>query len=147
MQALRDKPHLKQFIKFCIVGVSNVILDFSVFNLLAFHFGLYWVLATCMSFLVAVSNSFYWNRRWTFNAAQQGKSQQRYALFVLINIGGLLLNLTIMKTVMLLLTGAWNHELSPQVANTAKLAATAVVVFWNFFANKHWTFKPESTPE
>jgi len=52
---------------------------------------------------------------------------------------GATLNYTIVSLVLLL----DNQDPHPKwVFNGAKLLATGIVVFWNFFANKHWTFSP-----
>ena len=40
-----------------------------------------------------------------------------------------------------MLTNAGKQEYGALLFNGALLAATAVVVFWNFFANRFWTFK------
>lgn len=139
--ALLARPGLVQFLKFCTVGASNLAIDMAVATTLTFVFHWHWALANTCSFIVAVSNSFYWNRRWTFNDRSKAKQSQRYLLFVTINVVGLGINLTVMKTAMLIMAGSWDHELSKPMMLIAKLVATSVVVFWNFFANKRWTFK------
>lgn len=131
-----------QFIKFCVVGVSNLLIDYSISYVLTFHFGLWWVLAQMISFSVAVTNSFFWNRRWTFQAHNGENHAQQYVMFFTVNIIGLALNLGIMKTVFFAFTHSW-HGQPPQKIDwmIAKMSATVIVVLWNFGANKHWTFK------
>jgi putative flippase GtrA len=166
--ALWNRPAVRQFIKFCIVGASNVVLDIGVSSALLFVFGMNWVLSKCISFLVAVSNSFYWNCRWTFREAlpqeafpvrgqgaaaalnekadearlnlQLPLQQTRYLKFVVINIAGFLLNLVVMKVVFMAATGSWYHAMSRPLWLTGSAIATCVCVFWNFLANKKWTF-------
>ncbi|HXG24101.1 MAG TPA: GtrA family protein [Chthonomonadales bacterium] len=137
-----QKPAIRQFIKFCLVGTSSFAIDFGVSFFLTFGFHMWWVLAKTISFTLAVTNGFFWNRRWTFRAIGYRRRRDQYAMFYLVNIVGYVLNLTIMKTVFFISTGTWRgqHPTKP-VFIIATLVATAVVVFWNFTANKYWTFR------
>ncbi|HVF11379.1 MAG TPA: GtrA family protein [Abditibacteriaceae bacterium] len=140
-QALLRHAGVRQFVKFCIVGASSFTIDFTISYILTFHFMLWWVLAKTISFFLAVTNGFYWNRRWTFSGKGRSDKQQ-YMQFVAVNIVGWSLNIGIMKTVFFLATGTWRgqHPSKP-LWLAATLTAMSIVVFWNFFANKHWTFK------
>jgi putative flippase GtrA len=140
---LIHKPAIRQFVKFCIIGATSFAIDVSISYFLTFHFLMWWVLAKTISFSLAVTNGFFWNQRWTFRAVGHRKHHEQYAMFFGVNIVGWLLNLTIMKSVFFVSTGTWKgqHPTKP-VWIAATLLATAIVVFWNFFANKHWTFKP-----
>ncbi|HEX8833732.1 MAG TPA: GtrA family protein [Abditibacteriaceae bacterium] len=145
--SLLQNVALRQFVKFCIVGVSNLALDLGVSYILTFHFLMWWPAAKTLSFLIAVTNSFFWNSRWTFRAVDKARQKQQYALFVLINVVGWMLNLTIMKSVFWALTRSWDmtHPTKPMWL-LASFIATAIVVSWNFFANRHWTFKQPAAP-
>src|ERR1700690_585125 len=59
-------PVLVQFVKFGIVGVSNTLLTFAVYTLLLKGFGLWYLAASAIGFVVGAVNGFLWNRRWTF---------------------------------------------------------------------------------
>lgn len=133
---------VRQFVKFCIVGSTSFTIDFVVSYILTFHFMMWWVLAKTISFMLAVTNGFYWNRRWTFGSIEGRNKKRQYMQFVAVNIVGWTLNLVIMKTVFFFATGTWRgqHPTKP-VWLAATLTATVIVVFWNFLANKHWTFK------
>jgi putative flippase GtrA len=140
--ALHQNRALRQFVKFCIVGASNFALDVGVSYILTFHFHMWWPMAKTISFLIGVSNSFFWNSRWTFRALNSERQHRQYLLFVGINVIGWLLNLAIMKSVFWWMTGTFRgqHPNKPQWL-LAKLFATIIVVSWNFTANKKWTFK------
>lgn len=133
---------LLQFVKFCIVGASNFALDAGIAYVLTFTFHLSWLIANTVSFIVGVSNSFYWNSRWTFRALDASRQTQQYLIFFGINVIGYMLNQVIMALVIYVLSGTW-QEPKPDKMHwiTAKLVATAIVVAWNFGANKKWTFK------
>lgn len=154
------RPGARQFVKFCIVGLSSTIIDFGLLNLLHYRVGLPLAVAATCSFLVAVTNGFYWNRRWTFRAGE-GDAAKQYSKFIATNIVGWLLNLTIMtaalviasrlnlttvkeppaEIVQLIALGQGKELFSPRAVNSAKALATVVVTAWNFTASKLWTFK------
>lgn len=139
-----------QFLKFCIVGVSSTVIDKGGLWLLLklFPSVAWWILAT-VSFAFGVTNGFFWNRRWTFEAHGEGHAaaHQQYAKFIFSNIVGLLLNLAFTKVFLFFATGKVVHEVNPPALYVigASLCAAPIVVFWNYFANKHWTFKAAST--
>lgn len=158
--SLASRPGPRQFIKFCIVGATSTIIDFGLLNLLKFHFGLPLALAATCSFLVAVANGFYWNRRWTFRAGD-GDARRQYPKFLATNVIGWMLNLSIMtlalilgshlrvisvqeepmQIVRLIALGQGKDAFTPLAVNTAKAIATVCVTAWNFTASKRWTFK------
>jgi len=121
---------LKQFIKFAIVGTSSTIVDFAVLNLLVlvFHFNVY--LSATISFILAVTNGFIWNRFWTFRS--EGKKTLEYGKFMFVNTIGLGMNLAIMFVLI--------HYLDLWY-NFAKAIAIVIVMFWNFYGSKKWVFK------
>jgi putative flippase GtrA len=139
---LLQRPGMQQFLKFCVVGATSFTIDVGISYILTFHFHMWWVLAKTVSFTLAVTNGFFWNQRWTFDAVGKRKHHEQYAMFFGVNIVGYILNLAIMKAVFFASTGQWRgqHPTKP-VWFAATLTATVIVVFWNFFANKHWTFK------
>ncbi len=139
---LLKRPEIQQFIRFCVVGCSSLTIDFVISYVLTFKMGVKWEIAKTISFTLAVTNSFFWNRHWTFDAVGQRDHHTQYAMFFSVNIVGYLLSLGIMKLVMFISTGSIHGDFSSKpLFIVATLVATAVVVFWNFFANKHWTFK------
>ncbi len=139
---LLGRPGVRQFIKFCLVGASSTVIDLGLLFFLTHTFNTPWAIAKIFSFSLGVTNGFFWNSRWTFNHIEQIDPRARYAKFCAVNIVGLLLSLTIMKTIFVLHFHMWQHQ-NPKglILLVAQLVATPIVVFWNFFANKHWTFK------
>lgn len=122
-----------QFLRFSIVGTINFFLDYAVYIGLTRCFG-FWgrhiVLATTVSFIAAVLSSFFLNTFWTFRCDAAGW-QKRIWKFFAVATGGLALNALILFA----LTGLGVYDL------LAKLAATAIVLVWNFFLQKKWTFR------
>src|SRR3979409_1777703 len=62
----RRVPMLMQLVKFGAVGVSNTLLTFLVYTLLLKVFGVWYLAASAIGFLVGAVNGFLLNRRWTF---------------------------------------------------------------------------------
>ena len=63
---LLSLPLLAQFVKFGIVGASNTLLSFLIYTLLLKVFGVWYLAAAAIGFLIGAVNSFLLNRSWTF---------------------------------------------------------------------------------
>ena len=138
--ALHQRRGVRQLVKFGIVGASSTAINFAVLNLMliALHQGKY--VSVVAAFLVSVVNGYIWNKRWTFREAQVKAVHTQFVQFLLVNLVGLGLNLLIIR----LISGPLESDFhfSMVIAtNVAELVATAVVVMWNFTANRLWTFK------
>lgn len=147
-------PAVRQFAKFCIIGASSTVIDVGLLNLLVhptllFAGGLHWIPAQIISFAIAVANSFVWNSLWTFKGMGTGARHEQFIKFLLVNIGGLLLNVLVMKLVMFTVHPALFHQgnPSPRLLNAAKAVAIVIVSLWNFTANKRWTFSGKPTTD
>lgn len=125
---------LAEFIRFAIVGFINTALDFLVYTgltRLVDFFAQYYLVANLISFSLAATNSFIWNRNWTFKYKGKDIGRQ-YLKFFLVSIGGLLIN----EGVLFLLVSNFHfYDLF------AKVIAVGVTLAWNFFVNRFWTFK------
>lgn len=129
-----QRTGVKQFIKFSLVGVTNTIIDFSAYFFLTRVLAVHFLVANIISFTIAVSWSYFLNKRWTFRDTDTRTGVQFFK-FVLVNIVGLALNEGTLSLVVLVF-GA--HDLA------AKLIAVVIVVIWNFFINRTWTFTQHS---
>ncbi|HVK04469.1 MAG TPA: GtrA family protein [Armatimonadaceae bacterium] len=162
---LLKRKGLRQFVKFCIVGLSSFTIDLGILLLLNKVLGLPLVFAATISFLIAVANGFYWNRRWTFRA-HGGDPRKQYPKFLLTNIVGWLLNVSIMtlaliaasqldlttvkeppvEIIKLIALGQGKEVFSARAVTAAKICATIVVTAWNFTAARFWTFRKADRP-
>ncbi len=129
---------IQRFSRFLAVGAVGTFLDFSLLTLLKLA-GLPTLFANTFSFTAGLINNFTWNRLWTFHDATQADWRRQLVQFTMVSLVGLALNNAIllwleMPLGQLLGQPAWGYV-------PAKVAATAVVVFWNYFANRKWTFK------
>lgn len=135
----RGRKELRRLARFGVVGASGFLVDFSVLNALLFWAHLSpWLANTC-SFSVAVTNTFIWNRLWTFPESRQRPLPSQLAQFFLVNIIGLGINQLIFLGSNVLL---WSHLFVAVLAiNLAKMTASGVALFWNFGANRAWTWR------
>jgi putative flippase GtrA len=132
-----------QIVKFLEVGVLNTLIDIGILNLLVWltgvtsGFGL--APLNTVSFLTAATNSYFWNKFWTF---KKGKEKRRgeFLQFLIIsaigwgiNTGIVVLGTTYLAPIANLSAGAW--------VNIMKLTATFVSMTWNFIGYKFIVFK------
>ena len=128
---------LGRFARFLTVGALGTFLDFGLLSLLK-AFGFPTLLANSLSFSAGVANNFTFNRLWTFADAKRSNWRRQLMEFLLVSLVGLALNNAIvlwLETPLGQLLGQPEYGYLP-----AKVIATGVVVFWNYFANRYWTF-------
>ncbi len=119
-----------QFVKFGIVGVSNTLITFAVYTLLLKGFGVWYLAASAIGFVVGAVNGFLWNRRWTFRGhVGDALTPVRWGI---VQGCGLGLNLGLLY---LLVHDAGLDELLGQAL------ATVVVTVLTFIVNRAWTFR------
>ena len=144
---IKNPAERTRFLKFCVVGVIGFVVDFGVMNLLL-HFTGNVRLASTVSFIAAVISNFLWNRYWTYPDSREKPVMQQLGQFFLINVIGLgiryLLFLTIDRPIISLAERILPADffISPDVAghNITMVIAVFVVMMWNFFANRLWTY-------
>lgn len=140
MKELLNRPGIRQFIKFGVVGGTGTIVDLGFYNLLAIVFGYNIYIARLVSFILAATNNYILNRKWTFRS-QDKKIAAEFGKFFFIATIGLFMNLGIMR-----LLQPWAMRFDSQLLqkNIPVLIAITVVLVWNFLANKFWVFKAKS---
>ena len=141
MAALSDtssNKEIERFSRFLAVGAVGTLLDFSLLTLLKLA-GLPTLLANSLSFTAGLVNNFTWNRLWTFGDAIQPDWHRQLVQFTAVSLVGLALN----NLIVLSLEGIFGTMLGQPDWGylPAKVIATGAVVFWNYFANRMWTFK------
>lgn len=121
-------PTLLRFVRFGMVGGSGVLVNMAVLWLLHDEFALALEASSLTAISLAIVNNFLWNNFWTFKAS--GIKSRRVIQFVLISLGGMLINFTILRS----LVHVGVHYLPGNL--TGIMLATA----WNFFGNSRWTW-------
>ncbi|MEN9562159.1 MAG: hypothetical protein RIR73_403, partial [Chloroflexota bacterium] len=124
-----SKNEVTRFTRFLTVGAVGTLLDFSILTLLKLA-GLPTLFSNSISFTAGLLNNFTWNRLWTFGDAVNADWRKQLAQFTLVSLVGLALN----NMIVLSLEGLFSNWLAAQWAYLpAKVIATGVVVFWNYF--------------
>jgi putative flippase GtrA len=144
--ARTNRKEVKRFVKFAIVGAAGTMTDFAVLNILVQFFGAPLFIANAVSFTVAVMQNFLLNRRWTFPESRERQASGQLARFAMVSIIGLGLNQVVFLSLHHLWDDYWIAAFGPDAGfiisyNIAKLFAIGVVLFWNFSANRLWTYR------
>ncbi len=137
--ALARRPkEFERFLKFATVGIIGMIVDFTVLNLMHLKVELPLGVANAISFSTAVVSNFTWNRLWTFPESRERPLFRQLGQFAIVNVMGLLINEVVLFLVLQAIKG---FIPAPLNYNLAKAFAIAVVLFWNYFVNRMWTYK------
>lgn len=147
MKFLTDPKERTRFLRFLAVGGIGFVVDFGVFNLMISMFGVEPVIANIISFSAAVVSNFTWNRLWTYPDSRTKTMQRQLAEFTLISVIGIVIRTPIFAILETPLEGVFSHfpialPFDPVFLahNGALAVAVLVVLFWNFFANRYWTY-------
>lgn len=119
-----------KFLKFAVVGLSGVLVDFGTTWFFKEKAKVHKYLANAIGFTVAASSNYFLNRIWTF-ASHNPQIGVEYVKFLVISLIGLGINTLILW----LLVSRFKQRFY-----LSKLFAIAVVTIWNFFMNWIFTF-------
>ncbi|MBE5784575.1 MAG: GtrA family protein [Clostridiales bacterium] len=143
-----------QFIKFAVVGASNTVVDFLVFQLLNLTLG--WAyLAQVIGYSAGVLNSYFWNSRWTFKR-EHDRSAREKAAFLAVNLASLGVSLGVLWLCKnpLGITDVWVSSWLPKALSgfvngdtVGKLIATPCAILVNFIGNKLFVFRTKREEE
>ena len=100
---LRTRRHWVQLAKFCVVGAIGYAINLAVYATLI-HSGLHYLLAATISFFVAVTSNYTWNRLWTFHDRRGDVAMQGMRFFV-VALGSLGANLLVLHVLITLGAG------------------------------------------
>jgi putative flippase GtrA len=153
-----DPKEAERFAKFLIVGTIGFVIDFGTLTFLVevvklpefvaensrFSATAGLVAANTISFTLAVISNFTLNRYWTYPDSRAKRKRVQLPQFAFVSILGLLLN----NLILAFTTPLFNSLISalpflPGFVEgyiLAKMLATVVVLFWNFFINRYWTY-------
>jgi len=135
-----------RFVKFATVGALGALIDFAVMNLFT-HMGFKLVIAGSISFVFAVLSNFTLNRYWTYPDSRSRHFLHQLGMFFLVNAAGIAFRVPTLHYVEPVMTSAFEsmvhltHNTAQLLAKNATLAfAIGVVMIWNFFINRYWTY-------
>lgn len=129
-RSMIDKSkHFLQFARFVFVGVLNTIVGYGGY-LVFLYFGFHYLAAMVGSHVVGVTNSYFWNKYWTFKS--RIKSHAEKVRFISVYAVTFVLNAVIL-TLLIQKIGMG--------AKLAGLVALLVVTVVSFGGHKLWSFK------
>jgi len=127
--ALRARDNWTQLAKFCVVGAIGYAVNLAVYTALL-HGGLHYLVAATLSFLVAVTSNYTWNRLWTFRDRRRGVAAQGMRFFI-VSLASLGANLLVLDVLISLGAGKL----------VGQAIAIVLVTPLNFVGNKLWSFR------
>jgi putative flippase GtrA len=150
---IANKAERNRFFKFALVGALGAAIDFGVMNLISHFTDMSLVYAGTISFTCAVISNFVWNRFWTYPESRSRPLVNQMGMFFLVNLAGIAIRVPIL------------HYLEPPLFrffegifhtsyNSAELyaknltlaVAVGIVMLWNFFVNRYWTYNDIDQP-
>jgi dolichol-phosphate mannosyltransferase len=127
---VRKADNWWQLARFTAVGASGYIVNLATFAVCVHALDLDFRIAAVVAFLVAVTNNFWWNRHWTFEA-RTGHAGHQAARFLAVSVAAFAVNFVLL-------------EILVSVADLKEVVAQAIAVAaatpCNFLGNKLWTF-------
>lgn len=121
------KRLVEQIMRFGAVGAIAFIIDYGVMVLLTEAFGVPPVASATASFIVSVAFNYVASMKYVFTHKRDMSRNREFAVFVSLSIAGLLINDAIMWT---------GTEIMFIDYRIVKVAATAIVMVWNFVTRK-----------
>ena len=116
-----------QFAKFGIVGVIAFCIDYGLFLLMTYVFGINYLIASAISFVISTIFNFAASMWYVFAGKRGQTRSQQFVIFFVLSVVGLGVNqLVLWMCVDLLAWLAW----------VGKLAATFIVMIFNFVTRK-----------
>jgi putative flippase GtrA len=145
---LTDTRERTRFLRFLVVGAVGLVVDLSTFFILSRIFNMVPRLAQAFSFTLAVISNFTWNRRWTYPDSRSKAMSRQLLQFFVVNVIGLAIRTPIFSALETpfrdLFTNGFPQipYLSPSFLGDYLSLGVAVVVvmLWNFFVNRYWTY-------
>jgi putative flippase GtrA len=136
-----------RFLKFATVGALGAAIDFVVMNLMTHFFGMKLVYGGTVSFICAVLSNFTLNRYWTYPDSRSRHILHQLGMFFVVNAAGIGFRVPTLHFVEPFMANIFesaahlSHGSAQFLAKNATLAfAIVIVMIWNFFINRYWTY-------
>lgn len=146
-----NRKLFEQFIKFFLVGIMNTAVDLAILNIETILSGVRdgsgYAIQKGISFLAAVTFSYFINKYWTFQDKSKENEGKKFSQFFFVSIIGMIINVTVATVVVTYLKTPINDLLQLPLltdqlwVSIGALGGTAIGLFWNFIGYKFWVFK------
>jgi len=114
-----------------IIGMFSAAIDFAVYSFLVSICDINYLVSNCISVLAGITTSFYLNRKYNFKVKDHVR--RRFLVFLAVGLSGLVLSDLILYFCI---------DLMQMDRLVSKLLSIVLVVFFQFLANRYFTFKP-----
>ena len=130
------KDTVIQFIKFGIVGITNTVINYTIYVILV-YFDMSYIFASICAFIISVINAFIWNNVFVFKK-QEGEKRNLWKALVktFLSYAGTSL---VLHNILL----AFFVEILRISKYIAPLISLVITIPLNFLLNKFWSFKGE----
>lgn len=145
------KGLINQFGRFFLVGIMNTLVDLIILNtetiLSGVKDGMGFSIQKGVSFIGAVTFSYFLNKRWTFQDQSSEGQGKKFSQFFAVSIVGMIINVAVATLAITYLKPIVNNLLQLSFLNDqvwvslSALCGTAIGLFWNFVGYKLWVFK------
>jgi len=112
------------------------------------------VIAATFSFIAAITSNFFWNRFWTYPDSRSRPMRQQMVQFATVSVVGWIsrsiwigLSFRFIGNLAVSIMQIINPAFAPDVefigklgVNISTLMGIFIVMIWNFFANRYWTY-------
>lgn len=119
---------VKQFFKFCIVGVFNTIIGYLLFLLFLNWFNYF--ISLVISYIITIMHSYFWNRLWTFKS--NGRRLMEFLRFISVYVAVFGAN----AITLFLFINLFNFE--PWIG---QLFSLSIITIISFTGHKYWSFR------
>ena len=130
--------------KFMLVGALNTFIDLGTLNILIWFSGIvagpWYSVFKGISFLVATTNSYFWNKHWTFRKRERFFAPGEFSKFLVVTTIGLSINVGIASVVVNIIGPQFGMG-TKMWANVGAFTAVLVAWGWNFLGSKFVVFK------
>lgn len=144
---ITDTKERNRFFRFALVGTLGAVVDFGVMNLLSHFTNMSLVYAGTISFTCAVVSNFTWNRIWTYPESRSRPLLGQLGMFFLVNLAGVAIRIPTLHYLepptLSFFQSVFHasHNTAEFYAKNLTLAvAVGIVMLWNFFVNRYWTY-------
>jgi putative flippase GtrA len=141
-------PVIREMAKFVLVGGLNFLVDMGVLTFLISAFGIFagalQSIFKAISFLVAVGNSYLWNKHWTFKGTRSESAGKEFFQFFVVSVGGFLINVG-SDYILVNIIGSFGGTTPKVWAQLSAAVASGAAMAWNYIGYKFFVFeKPNS---
>jgi putative flippase GtrA len=130
LENIKNKD-VDEFRRYFFVGLFCAILDIFIFYFLTKFFGVFYLISSSISFIISTTIGYFLQRKFVFKNYHRNHVVQ-LPIFFLISIIGIFINGLFMY-IFIGILGFWFI--------ISIVLTKGIVLFWNYLANKHITFK------